>query len=329
MELSMKAIVMTSTGGPEVLVAREVPAPRPGPGELVIRAEAIPVLFPETKLRSGEFPIGIEPPLVFGFEATGVVTEVGPDVDASLAGHRVAVGTNGFGAYAEFVCAPAISATAIPDGLSSADAASVLMSGSVALTLLETAALTGTETVLIEAAATGVGAALTQLAKQSGAARVIATAGGPKKAAQAHRLGADEVIDHSDPQWPARLRETLGDATVDVVFDSIGGASATDVLAAMTPLRGRMLSYGWLSGAPAQVTGVDLITRGLTLTGCAGPEWLARVAQARTSTLERAAAGTLEPFVEKILPLEEAARAHQLVESRSLIGKIILSPIQA
>ncbi|MFC9439407.1 zinc-binding alcohol dehydrogenase family protein [Nocardia sp. NPDC057030] len=322
----MKAIVMTTTGGPEVLVLQEVPAPQAGADEVVIRAEAIPVLFPETKLRSGEFPLGVEPPLVFGFQAVGVVTEVGAQVDPALLGRRVAVATKGFGAYAEFVSAPADSASPIPDGLSSADAAAVLMSGSVALPLLETAALTGTETVLIEAAATGIGSYLTQLAKEYGAARVIATAGGPAKIEQARTLGADEVIDHNDPDWVGHLRETLGGTTLDVVFDSIGGRTALDLLDTMTPLRGRMLSYGWLSGAPAQLSAADLITRGLTLTGCAGPAWLARVAAARPATLTRAASGTLTPLIEATLPLARAAHAHHLIESRGPLGKLILQP---
>ncbi|MFI9404631.1 zinc-binding alcohol dehydrogenase family protein [Nocardia sp. NPDC052316] len=322
----MKAIVMTGAGGPEVLVLEEVAVPQAGAGEVVIRAEAIPVLFPETKLRSGEFPLGVEPPLAFGFQAAGVVTEVGPDVDSALIGRRVTVATKGFGAYAEFVSAPSDSVTTIPDGLSSVDAAAVLMSGSVALPLLETSRLTGAETVLIEAAATGIGSYLTQLAKEYGAARVIATAGGPAKIEQARKLGADEVIDHNDPAWPAQLRETLGGATLDVVFDSIGGGTARDLLDLMTPLHGRMLSYGWLSGAPAQLSAADLITRGLTLTGCAGPAWLTRVAAAHTATLNRAAAGGLDPLVDTVLPLDQAAHAHQLIESRTPLGRVILRP---
>ncbi|WP_378731690.1 zinc-binding alcohol dehydrogenase family protein [Nocardia brasiliensis] len=322
----MKAIVMTATGGPEVLVLQEVPAPLAGPGELVLRTEAIPVLFPETKLRSGAFPLGVEPPLVFGFQAAGVVTEIGTGVDPALLGRRVTVATTGFGSYAEYVSAPADSAAPIPESLSSVEAAAVLMSGSVALTLLETARLTGSETVLIEAAATGIGSFLTQVAKESGATRVIATAGGPTKAERARKLGADEVIDHNDPDWPARLRETLGGATLDVVFDSIGGSTAVHVLDAMTPLRGRMLSYGWLSGAPAQLTATDLITRGLTLIGCAGPDWLARVADAYPAALHRAAAGGVDPLVEAVLPLDQASRAHQLIEDRAPLGKIILRP---
>jgi NADPH:quinone reductase-like Zn-dependent oxidoreductase len=317
---------MTGVGGPEVLVAQDVPAPQPGPGELVLRAEAIPVLFPETKMRSGAFPMSVEPPLVFGFQAVGVVSSVGAEVDTELIGRRVAVNTLGYGSYAEFVSAPASSATIVPDGLSSVDAAAVLMNGAVALPLLETAALTGTETVLIEAAATGIGSSLTQLAKEFGAARVIATAGGPEKLAHARELGADVVIDHNDPEWPARLRETLGGATIDVVFDSIGGATALGVLDVMTPLRGRMLSYGWLSGAPAQISAMDLITRGLTLIGCAGPDWLERVAQSRTAVLDRAVTGTLAPLVDSVLPLDQAAKAHQLIEERAALGKIILRP---
>ncbi|MFC9895873.1 zinc-binding alcohol dehydrogenase family protein [Nocardia sp. NPDC127579] len=322
----MRAIVMTGVGGPEVLVAQERPVPRPGAGELVIRVEAIPVLFPETKLRSGEFPLPVPAPLVFGFEAVGTVTEVGAGVDTGWIGQRVAVATMGFGTYAESVCVPAASATPVPEQLSADAAAAVLMGGSVALTLLAAAGLTGSETVLVQAAATGVGAALTQLAAEHGAARVIATAGSPAKLAQARKLGADEVIDHSDPDWPARLREILGGATVDVVFDAIGGTTSAALLDLMTPLRGRMLSYGFLSGAPAQITAMDLIGRGLTLTGCAGPNWLAEVASARPAALRRAAAGTLIPLIDSVLPLSDAAAAHARIDTRAAMGAVLLRP---
>ncbi|QIS13450.1 quinone oxidoreductase family protein [Nocardia arthritidis] len=322
----MRAIVMTGVGGPEVLVARDVPTPRPEPGELVIRAEAIPVLYPETVVRAGIFPMAAELPAVFGFQAVGVVTETGAGVDPALVGKRYAVATTSAGSYAEFVCAPAASAIEIPEGLASADAAAVLMSGSTAIALLERALLTGTETVLIEAAATGVGAFLTQLAKEYGAARVIATAGGPEKTAQARKLGADATIDHTDPDWPARLPEILGDTTVDVVFDSIGGTSANELVPAVTPLHGRILSYGWLSGAPTHLSVADLLGSGLTLQVCAGPAWLATVAAARGAILARAASGTLDPLVDSVLPLADAAEAHRRVERRAQFGRIVLRP---
>ncbi|MET9486320.1 zinc-binding dehydrogenase [Nocardia sp. NPDC006630] len=324
----MQAILLTATGGPDVLVPGEVPAPRPQAGEVLIRTEAIPVLYPETMLRSGAFPIPLEKPFVFGTQAVGVVVEVGAEADAGLVGQRVMVASNAFGTYAEFVCAPAESAVPIPDAVSSVDAAALSMSGSVTIPLLETAKLTGAETVLIEAAATGIGGYLTQLAKEYGAARVIATAGGPEKAEQARKFGAEVVIDHLDPDWPQRLRETLGGATIDVVFDSIGGESALALLDLMTPLRGRMLSYGFLSGAPAQVTSMDLIMRGLTLVGCSGPDWLAWVAGSRGAALDRAADGSLTPLVDRVLPLAQAAQAHQLLEDRAAKGTIVLRPGQ-
>ncbi|WP_280468096.1 quinone oxidoreductase family protein [Nocardia cyriacigeorgica] len=320
----MQAIVMTGIGGPEVLVAREVPAPRPHAGDVMIRTEAVPVLYPETLLRSGVFPMAAAPPVVFGFQAAGAVVEVGAGVDPGLVGRRVVVDTTGTGSYAEFVCAPADSATPIPEGIAADEAAAAVMSGSVAITLLEAAGLTGTETILVEAGATGVGSYLVQLAKDFGAARVIATAGGSTKAQRARELGADEVIDHREPRWTNTLRERLGPATVDVVFDSIGGSSTLELLDATTPGRGRILGYGWLSGAPAEVSAADLLPRGLTFTGCAGPAWLARVAASRGAILDRVP--SLAPAVEQTLPLEQADQAHQLVESRTPLGKIILRP---
>ncbi|UGT43053.1 zinc-binding dehydrogenase [Nocardia yamanashiensis] len=322
----MRAILLTATGGPDVLVPGEVPAPRPGAGEVLVRSEAIPVLYPETMLRSGAFPIPLDKPFVFGTQAVGIVAEIGAGVDSAWIGQRVMLGSNAFGTYAELVCVPVDGIVAVPQALSPEDAAAVSMSGSVALPLLERAALTGTETVLVEAGATGIGGYLVQLAKEFGAARVIATAGGQEKGDRARELGADEVIDHRAADWPQRLAEVLAGTTVDVVFDSIGGESASALLDLVTPLRGRMLSYGWLSGAPAQISAMDVIGRGLTLVGCAGPAWLAGVAAARAAVLERAATGGLTVLSDLRLPLEQAAEAHRRLDERAALGTIVLRP---
>lgn len=319
----MQAIVMTGTGGPEVLVAREVPRPRPAAGEILIRAAAIPVLYPETRLRAGAFPMVTPPPVIFGFQAAGEVVEVGAGIAGDLVGRRVVVETDGSGSYADFVRAPAQHATFLPDDVSAEDAAASMMSGSIALALLETAKLTGSETVVVEAAATGVGSFLVQLAREFGAAQVIATAGGPAKVEHARALGADLVIDHRSEGWTEALTESAP-GTVDIVFDSIGGSSAAALLPAMTPGSGRMLSYGWLSGTPAQVSAAELIPGGLTLTACAGPAWQQRVDRAKADILTRVP--TLAPAVETILPLDRAAHGHELVESRHPLGKVILRP---
>ncbi|MQY29042.1 quinone oxidoreductase family protein [Nocardia aurantia] len=325
----MQAVVMLEPGAPEVLVAREVADPHPGPGEILVETTAVPVLYPETLLRSGAFPLPVPMPVVFGFQAAGVVTGLGPGTDPALRGARVVAATAGLGGYAEKVCVPAEFATIIPDGLDTDAAAAVLMGGSVALPLLEAANLRGTETVLVQAAAAGVGGSLTQLAKRFGAAHVIATAGGADKGDRARELGADQVLDHNDPDWPDRLREVLGEKTIDVVFDAVGGEPAGRLLALLTPATGRMLGYGQLSGGPAAVTAADLMVAGLTYTGCAGPAWLSRVAAARPRALELAAAGALRPMLGPVLPLDQAARAHRLVEQRATAGTVILRPEHA
>lgn len=323
----MRAIVMTSAGGPDVLVLREVPTPIPAAGELLIRAEAIGVQYAETQLRAGTFPMPTATPAVFGFEAAGTVIAAGPDADRNLIGSRVVATTNGTGAYAEQVAVDARSAIAIPDGLSTLDAVAVAAPGAVALALLETAALRGTEVVLVEAAGTGVGAYLTQLAREFGAGRVLATAGSDVKRARARTFGADDVFDHSAAGWQSGLRESLGGTTIDVVFESIGGESARDLLDALTPSAGRMLSYGMLSGRPAAVAAQDLMSRGLTLTGCGGPAWLRRVADARADILARAAARTVTPLIDSVLPLEHAGLAHDKIERRATTGKVVLTPM--
>lgn len=322
----MRAIVMTSAGGPEVLVERDMPAPTPAAGQVLIEAGAIGVHFAETQLRSGMFPSPTALPDVFGGEVAGTVTGVGPGVDPGLIGARVIATTDGTGAYAEQVVVAAAAAVVVPDDLSLHDAVAVAVPGAVALTLLRTAAMRGHETVLVEAASTGVGAYLTQMAKEFGAARVIATAGTDEKCERARSLGADGVSVHSAPGWQDAVRDTLGDTTLDVVFESIGGASAAGLLDAMTPLTGRMLFYGMLSGRPAAVTSQDLVLRGLTLVGCGGPAWLGRVADARAEILDRAVAGTLVPLIDSVIPLGQAHLAHEKIEQRKNSGKLILDP---
>ena len=323
----MRAIVMTSAGEPGVLVEQDMPAPTPGAGQLLIRTDAIGVHFAETQLRSGVFPAQTDAPFVFGGEAAGVVVDVGPGVDSALIGTRVLATTDdGTGAYAEQVVVTASAAVPIPDTLPTTDAVAVAVPGAVAATLLRAAELRGGEVVLVEAASTGVGAYLTQLAGEFGAGRILATAGTAAKRERAKALGASDVFDHSAPGWQDRMRNTLGGTTIDVVFESIGGDSATDVLDAMTPATGRMLFYGLLSGRPASVAAQDLMFRGLTLRSCSGPAWLERVAAAKVEILERAAAGTITPLVDSVIPLGQAHLAHRKIEERRTTGKVILTP---
>ncbi|MBV9381285.1 MAG: zinc-binding dehydrogenase [Streptosporangiaceae bacterium] len=317
---------MHEQGGPEVLKLEEVPQPAAGPGQVLIRNEAIGVSYSEIPMRAGVYPPPVSLPAVFGFEAAGIVTEAGDGSGASLEGKRVVVLSTSFGSYAEYMAVPADSVTVVPGGVTAADAVAVANMAAVALCLLRRARLTGSETVLIEAAAGGVGGYLTQLAREHGAARIIATAGSPAKREHARSLGAGAVVDHTDPGWPDKLGEVLGGAGLDVVFESLGGESAGRLLGAMTPVSGRMLLYGVLNGPPA-IAPVDLLHRGLTLTGCAGMgDWLALVQAARGDVLRMVADGRLRPQVDSVLPLSDAARAHERTEARAAMGKVVLVP---
>ena len=316
----MRAIVLRATGGPENLSLEELPVPVPGPGEILVKTEAIGVSYAEAAVRSGVIPVPLELPATLGFEAAGTVTELGDGASGDLLGRRVMVLNPGLGCYAEYVAVPAATAVVIPDGLSSADAVVVAGHGAVALCLLRAANLTGKETVLVEVAAGGVGGYLTQLAHRQGAARVIGTAGSQVKRDHARKLGADEVLDHTAAGWEKGL------SGVDVVFESLGGDTTSSLLDALTPCTGRILLYGLLRGAP-EVALMDLLFRGLTLTGCGGGgAWMERVLDARTEVLRMALDGELKPQIDSVLPLADAAVAHERFDKRLTMGKIVLTP---
>ncbi|MEU4231863.1 zinc-binding dehydrogenase [Nonomuraea sp. NPDC026600] len=317
----MRAIVVHELGGPEVLKAEDWPEPKAGEGQLVIRTQAIGVSYAETQMRTGVFPLPVPLPTVFGAEAAGVVTEVGAGVDEALVGTTIAGVTGGIGSYAEYAAVPASLICPVPEGVSPVDAVAAAAPGAIALALLHRAGLKGGETVLVEAGASSVGTYLLRHAKEFGAERVIATAGAEAKRERARQMGADEVIDHREPGWPGELPD------VDVVFESIGGASAKAVLDHLTPGSGRMLCYGSLSGEPAAVGAADLWARGVTIVGCGGPVWGAEVFGVHyPEMLARVADGRSRAYVEATLPLESAAEAHRRLEGRTALGRIVLIP---
>lgn len=251
----MRAIVLRAVGGPENLILEELPTPVPGPGEVLVRTEAIGVTFTEAAMRTGALPLPVELPAPFGFEAAGVVTEAGEGADAGLLGQRVVLMHTGLGSYAEYIAVPESAVTVIPEGLGAAEAVAVANYGAVAFRLVEKANLTGEETVLVEVAGSGVGGYVTQLARRRGVKAIIGTAGTAAKREHAASLGADEVLDHTEPGWTGRL------TNVDIAFHSLGGDTTTALLDGMTPGTGRILLYGFLRGAPV-VTAMDLLYRG-------------------------------------------------------------------
>jgi NADPH:quinone reductase-like Zn-dependent oxidoreductase len=323
----MRAIVMDRTGGPEVLRATDVPRPVAGPGQVLVRVEAVGVGWYEMSLRDGTYPVPGGLPTTFGCEAAGTVVEVGEGADPGWLDRRVVLmDISGMGTYAEFVAVGEEGLTAVPDGVSSVDAIAVAVPAATALALCERAALEPGARVLVQAAAGGVGGYLTQLARARGAT-VIATAGSAAKRERALALGASAAVDHTDSDWPDQVRSVLAGAELDVVFEAIGGPAAERTLALLAEGTGRVLLYGMLTGRPPAIAPAALLTRGLSLVGCGGlGVWAPRVRAARAEALELVARGEMEALVDTTMPLADAADAHRRVQGRLAAGKVVLLP---
>jgi NADPH:quinone reductase len=314
----MRAIVQREFGSPEVLRCEQVPAPEPGPGQVLVAVEIANITFIETQLRAGLAPNpAMLPtlPAIPGNGVGGVVRALGPGVDDALLGSRVVTSTGGRGGYAEQAVAEAETLVAIPDSLTTATAVALLADGRTALGLVAAAAVASGETVLVESAAGGVGTLLVQLARAAGA-RVVATAGSQAKLELARELGADALANHTVAGWAEDLEP------VDVVFDGVGGEIAA---AAFELVRagGRFLPFGLASGAFARIDEQLAAARGVALVRGARPT-PAESAELSRRALALAAEGRLRPVVGQTFPLELAAQAHAAIEARATLGKTLL-----
>ncbi|WP_406272473.1 zinc-binding dehydrogenase [Nocardia sp. NBC_00881] len=328
----MRAVQASEFGGPEVLAVRELPEPVAGPGEVVVDVAAADVMFLDTRLRGGwgtDF-FAIQPPYVPGGAIAGVVAAVGPDVDPAWVGKRVstptaASGIGGglpIGGYAEKALAKANTLVTVPDGLSMPQAVALAHDGRTALAVFDRAAVQPGEWVLITAAGGGLGTLLIQLARAAGA-NVVAAARGAAKLELAARLGANAVVDYSEPDWSAKAHAASGG--VQVVFDGAGGTLGEAALAAVAD-GGRFLGYGAAAGEFAALDRAAAAARGITVYGLfditsADTDWHAVTERAQAEV----AAGRLEVVIGQTFPLDQADRAHALIESRATLGRTLLT----
>ncbi|MFC4907053.1 zinc-binding dehydrogenase [Actinomadura gamaensis] len=326
----MRAVVLPEFGPPDRLRVAETPEPRPGPGEVTVRVAAAGVQFLETQIRSGAMRGalgGAALPVVLGKEVAGRVASVGPDGDAGLVGTRVLASTTGTGGYAEVATVPADSLVPVPDVLDLHDAVALYRYGATAQGLVRAARVSAGDRVLVQAAAGAVGTILVQLLVRAGAT-VVGAARGEDKLALVRSLGAHHAVDYSLPGWTDRVRDAVG-GSVEVVFDHVGGDLSRESFGLLAPGSGRQVVFGFSGGTPLDVRPVELVGRGLTLTGfSAGLIW-SRPAHARdlvTEVLDLAVAGSLRPVVGRRFPLERAADAHAAVEARATVGKTLLIP---
>ena len=322
----MRAIQIAQTGGAEVLVPRELPTPTPGPGEALVQIEACGVNFIDIYLREGRYASPL--PFIPGQEAAGVVLALGPDAASVKVGDRVAwCGVPG--TYAQFAVAPVARLIAVPDVITTRQAAAAMLQGMTAHYLAHsTYAIQNGDAVLIHAGAGGVGLLLIQMAKRQGA-RVFATVSTDEKAALARAAGADETVLYTREDFAARVREFTGGAGVPVVYDSVGKTTFDGSLACLRP-RGILVLYGGSSGAVPPFDLIQLSTRGsLYVTRPTLKDYTAtreELAMRAGDVLGWVADGRLKLRLEHSYPLADAAQAHRDLEGRKTTGKALLIP---
>ncbi len=321
----MRAVRFHRTGGPDVLRVDEVPVPDPGPGEARVRVELAGLNFIDTYLRSGFYDPG-PLPAIAGKEGAGRVERIGPDVEGIAEGDRVAF-FDTRGSYAEYVVHPAERLLPLPDGLDSRLAAALPLQGMTAHYLTRTIRpLEPGDTVLIHAAAGGVGHLTVQMALLAGAT-VFGTCGAPQKQERLHALGVDQVIRYDEEDFVERVLSETGGRGVDLAIDGVGAATFRGTIRA-TRIRGHVVLFGQASGPVEPIRPRDVLgSRTLTTAS------LFDYARDRSELLERAgqvfrwaAERKLEVWIDRILPIEEAGEGHRLLENRQTTGKVLLRP---
>lgn len=333
----MHCVVATKFGDPDVLEVCLRPDPAPGSGEVVIEVAVADTLHLDTVLRRGLFPFPvIRPPYVPGGGVAGVVVAVGAGVARSWLGRRVAArtGVDEFdaalrtvgefaqrdshsGGYAEFAVVPAAALVPVPAEVALIHAAALVNDGMTALLLVEAAQAGKGDTVLVMPAGGGLGSLLIQLIRATGA-RVVGAAGNARKLRHATEIGADVVVDYTGADWLSEVREMTSGRGVDIVLDGVGGTigrSSRQLLATT----GRFIAFGAPSGEFSPTDSPNAVSMfDLPMTPGKDVQLIARM-------IDKTARGGIHPVIGATLPLEQAATVHAAIESRTIIGKALLS----
>jgi NADPH:quinone reductase-like Zn-dependent oxidoreductase len=326
-----KVVRVHQHGGPDVLRLEELEVGRPRSGELRIRVEAIGLNRSEALFRQGNYPQRPSLPTLMGYEAAGVVEEVGADAGNFTVGERVCVmptyRQGEYGVYAEQAIVPSRSVVPAPPGLSPVEASSIWMQYFTAFAIIEAGKLGVGDYVIITAASSSVGLAAIQWANWTGAVPIATTRRSDKSAALKTQ-GAKYVIATEESDLAAEVQRITAGQGAQVAFDPIGGPFV-ETLANALGLGGRLLIYGSLSGQPTthphwQSAFKELAVR----TWVASSIWNKpdRYAHVRELILRGLAQGQLKPVVDKVFPLDEIAEAHRYLESNRQVGKVVVRP---
>lgn len=323
----MRAVRLHEFGPADNLVLDDLPDLEPGPGQVRIAVAAAGVHLVDTTLRRGDQgPIPLpELPTIPGREVAGVVDRVGPGVPEDWLGRRVVAHLGPVpGGYAEQAVRDVDQVLEVAESVGMPEAIAAVGTGRTALGVLAIEPTTPDDVVLIPSAAGGLGWLLAQAALETGA-QVVVAARGRKRTAKLAELGAHLVVDYGEEGWGQQVRAAYDGVTL--VYDGVGGAVGRSSLELLRP-GGRLVMFGYSSGAPTQLATADLVERGITAGWSLGPRMMALPGGFQglaARALERVAAGRWRPLV-TTYPLGEAARAHADLEARRAFGKVVLEP---
>jgi NADPH2:quinone reductase len=326
---TMKQIIVSEFGGSEKLILQDVPMPFAGDGQIVIQVEAAGVNFSDGMQRRNQYVFPVSLPYLPGFEVAGIVTELGKGVENISLGDRVVAMLPGGGGYAQYAVTPSYLAAVIPPTISAQASLALQVQGLTAYLMLKDGAkLQAGQTVLIHAAAGGVGTLLVQIAKQMGASKIIATASNVEKLAVAKSLGADELINYTASDWVQKVKDATGGKGVDLILDGTGGEIFQNSFSCLAPF-GRLINFGNPSGGSTSIEAFTLVNNNLILQGFGLASYFEKpdlMQEAYQYLFSQAATGKLKVHIGQTFALSNAAEAHQQMENRKTTGKIVLIP---
>lgn len=324
----MKAMYLKEYGGPEVLQLVELEKPVPKGQQVLIEIHAIGVNYADTARREGQYVVPTPLPFIPGAEVAGVVVETGESVKNVKPGDRVVTLIES-GGYAEFALADSRGLIPLPEQMNFEQAAALPLQGLSAYHILKTMGrLAIGETVLVHAAAGGVGTIAVQLAKLFGAGKVIATASSDDKLALAGDMGADVVVNYTEQGWEEKVLEATGGKGIDVALEMAGGEVFNKTLKCLAPF-GRIVIYGVASGEQSRLYPSSLMAKNQSVIGFFLPQIMRRPELIQSSMAEMLgylANSQLKLTIGGSFPLEQAADVHRLLQSRQSKGKLILKP---
>jgi len=324
----MRAVVVERWTEPPDLRVSDIPPPIIGPGMLGVEIRAAGCNFFDILMVRGQYQVKPPFPFVPGAELAGVVCEVGPGVQGFAVGDRILASTQ-LGAFAQRAAVPSVAAWRMPDGMSFEEGAAfpIVYPTSHAALVRRTQLRPG-ETLLVHAAAGGVGLAAVQIGKALGA-RVIATAGGPDKLVVAREAGADVAIDYRDPGWPEAVKAATDGRGADVIYDPVGG-EVFDLSTKCIAFNGRLLVIGFASGVIPTIQVNRVLLKNIAIVGLHWGAYRqhdpAKIPQAMAALFEMYERGVVTPVVSSTYALADAAKALDEIASRKSIGKVVLVP---